>query len=215
MPTLLQVDSSPLLETSVSRELTRHFVNEWKTKHPSGTVVVRDLWSVEIPPVSADWVRASFTPATARTPEQRAQLELSNELISELQTADEYVFGVPMHNFSIPSTLKLWIDQISRAGVTFAYVDRKPVGLLTGKKATFLTASGGTYDEGTAMASLNFVQPYLRAVFGFVGVNKTSFVNAGNTASLMHGADRGGLLASHLAAISEQIKVGSTFSTDV
>ena len=205
MPTLLQVDSSPLLKSSVSRELTRHFVNEWKAKHPNGTVVVRDLWAGNIPPVSAEWVGASFTPAQARTPEQRAQLTLSDTLISELQAADEYVFGVPMHNFSIPSTLKLWIDQISRAGVTFAYVDRKPVGLLTGKKATFLTASGGTYDEGTAMASLNFVQPYLRAVFAFVGVNETSFVNAGNTASLMHGADRGTLLAPHLAAIHDKI----------
>ena len=205
MPTLLQVDSSPLLKSSVSRELTRHFVNEWKAKHPSGTVVVRDLWAGNIPPVSAEWVGASFTPAQARTPEQRAQLTLSDTLISELQAADEYVFGVPMHNFSIPSTLKLWIDQISRAGVTFAYVDRKPVGLLTGKKATFLTASGGSYDEGTAMASLNFVQPYLRAVFAFVGVNETSFVNAGNTASLMHGADRATLLAPHLATIHDTI----------
>ena len=205
MPTLLQVDSSPLLKSSVSRELTRHFVDEWKEKHPSGKVVVRDLWSGNIPPVSAEWVGASFTPAQARTPEQRAQLTLSDTLISELQAADEYVFGVPMHNFSIPSTLKLWIDQISRAGVTFAYVDRKPVGLLIGKKATFLTASGGTYDEGTAMASLNFVQPYLRAVFAFVGVNETSFVNAGNTASLMHGADRGALLAPLLAAIHDKI----------
>ncbi len=205
MPVLLHIDSSPLLETSVSRELTRHFVEKWKAGNPSGTVIVRDLALVDIPPVSAAWIGANFTPAQARTTEQRVQLQLSDTLVSELQAADQYVFGVAMHNFSIPSTLKLWIDQITRAGLTFAYVDRKPAGLLMGKKATFLTASGGMYDEGTAMASLNFVQPYLRAVFGFVGVTDTSFINAGNTAALMHGADRNSLLAPHLASINDQL----------
>lgn len=205
MPVLLHVDSSPLLETSVSRELSRHFVAKWKISNPGGTVIVRDLSLVEIPPVSAAWIGANFTPAQARTPEQRVQLELSDRLVSELQAADEYVFGVAMHNFSIPSILKLWIDQITRAGVTFAYIERKPAGLLTGKKATFLTASGGTYDEGTAMGSLNFVQPYLRAVFDFVGVTDTSFINAGNTAVLMHGADRDSLLAPHLASIDDRL----------
>ncbi len=201
MSVLLHIDSSPLLETSVSRELSRYFVAEWKTRHQNGTVIVRDLSRVDIPPVSAQWIGANFTPPVVRTPEQRAQLKLSDTLVAELQAADEYVIGVAMHNFSIPSTLKLWIDEITRLGVTFAYVDRKPAGLLVGKKATFLTASGGNYDEGTGMASLNFVQPYLRAAFGFVGVTDTSFINAGNTASLMHGADRSTLIAPHLASI--------------
>ena len=205
MSILLHVDSSPLLETSVSRELTRHFVAEWRSAHPAGTVIVRDLSLSLFPPISAQWIAATFTPPEKRTPEQRTQLELSDTLVSELQIADEYVFGVPMHNFSIPSTLKLWIDLITRIGLTFAYADRKPVGLLTGKKATFLTASGGDYNEGTVLAALNFVEPYLRAVFAFVGVTLTTFVNAGNTAALLHGGDRADLLVPHISSINWKI----------
>lgn len=210
MSVLLHIDSSPLLETSVSRELSRHFVAEWKARHPYGTVIVRDLSLIDIPPVSAQWIGANFTPPAERTPEQRTQLQLSDTLVAELQAADEYVFGVAMHNFSIPSTLKLWIDQITRVGVTFAYVDRKPAGLLIGKKATFVTASGGNYGEGTAMASLNFVQPYLSAAFGFLGVTATSFINAANTASLMHGANRTDLLAPHFTAIRAKLAAAQT-----
>ena len=92
-----------------------------------------------------------------------------------------------MHNFSIPSTLKLWIDQVARAGKTFSYGAGGPKGLLTGKKATLLIASGGVYEHGTAMESLNFVTPYLRAVFGFLGVTDVTIIAAEGTAQLMSG----------------------------
>jgi len=92
-----------------------------------------------------------------------------------------------MHNFSIPSTLKLWIDQVARAGKTFSYGADGPKGLLTGKKATLLIASGGVYAQGTAMESLNFVTPYLRAVFGFIGVTDVTIIAAEGTAQLMTG----------------------------
>ena len=94
------------------------------------------------------------------------------------------MIGVPMHNFSIPSTLRLWIDQVVRAGRTFSYGGGAPEGLLNGKKATVLVASGGVYDEGTAMASFNFIEPYLRTVLAFIGVKETNFINAGGTAVL-------------------------------
>lgn len=207
MPALLHIDSSPLLTTSVSRELSGHFVAEWKRLHPHENVITRDLSLLAMPTVSAQWIGASFTPPGSRTAEQVAELQLSDTLIEELQRADEYVFGVPMHNFSIPSSLKLWIDLVTRLGVTFAYVDRKPAGLLVGKKATFITASGGNYEGGTTAASLDFVQPYLRAAFAFLGVTDTSFITAGNTASLMHGADRNVLIAPHLAAIRAQLSI--------
>lgn len=132
------------------------------------------------------WVGAAHTPADSHSPEQREALAVSDKLIAELQQADEYVFGVPMHNFSIPSTLKLWIDQVARAGKTFSYGADGPKGLLTGKKATLLIASGGVY-ERTAMESLNFVTPYLRAVFGFLGITDVRIVAAEGTAQLMGG----------------------------
>jgi FMN-dependent NADH-azoreductase len=108
-------------------------------------------------------------------------------LIAELQNADEYVVGVPMHNFSIPSTLKLWVDQVVRIGKTFAYSASGRQGLLTGKKATLLIASGGVYDQGSAAEAFNFVTPYLRTIFGFMGVTDVNIIAAGGTQKLMTG----------------------------
>jgi FMN-dependent NADH-azoreductase len=202
MPTLLEIDSSPLTETSISRQLTAEYVRNWKLANPDGRVITRDLTSTSIPPVSAAWVGAAYAPADARTPDQRSLLTLSDELIAELKEADEYVIGVPMHNFSIPSTLKLWIDQIARVNETFSYATGTPVGLLTGKKATVVIASGGKYDAGTAMASFNFVEPYLRTVFGFLGVTDTTFLNASGASALNYGKiDRKTFLQPHVDSI--------------
>ena len=201
MPTLLHIDSSPLYGTSVSRQLTHAFVDQWEAAHPDGTVIDRDLNSTPIPPITAEWVGAAYTPEEARTPEQKNLLALSDTLLAEIEQADEYVFGVPMHNFGVPSVLKLWIDQIARAGKTFAYVNGAPKGLLTGKKATFIIATGGKYDAQTQMASFNFVEPYLRSVFAFLGVTDTTFLTAGGTAALNHGQDRDAFLAPHLEAV--------------
>ena len=201
MPTLLHIDSSPLYGTSVSRQLTHAFVDQWEAAHPDGTVIDRDLNATPIPPITAEWVGAAYTPEEARTPEQKNLLALSDTLLAEIEQADEYVFGVPMHNFGVPSVLKLWIDQIARAGKTFAYVNGAPKGLLTGKKATFIIATGGKYDAQTQMASFNFVEPYLRSVFAFLGVTDTTFLTAGGTAALNHGQDRDAFLAPHLQAV--------------
>jgi FMN-dependent NADH-azoreductase len=207
MPTLLVIDSSPLAEASISRQLTAEYAQSWKTVNPAGKVTTRDLTSTSIPPVNAAWVGAAYTPEDARTPEQRNLLALSDRLIAELQTADEYVLGVPMHNFSVPSTLKLWIDQIARVNETFSYATGSPVGLLTGKKATVVITSGGKYDAGTAMASLNFVEPYLRTVFGFLGVTDTTFVHAGGASALNYGkVDRKTFLQPHVDFIRAQFK---------
>jgi FMN-dependent NADH-azoreductase len=207
MPTLLDIDSSPLAETSISRQLTAEFVRSWKLANPDGEVITRDLAATSIPPVSGAWIGAVYAPEDARTADQRSLLTLSDTLIAELQEADEYVFGVPMHNFSIPSTLKLWIDQIARVNKTFSYATGSPVGLLTGKKATILVASGGKYDAGTAMASFNFVEPYLRTVFGFLGVTDTTFLSAGGAAALNYGKiDRKTFLQPHVDSIRAQFQ---------
>jgi FMN-dependent NADH-azoreductase len=201
MATLLHLDSSPLYGRSVSRQLTSAFVSQWKASHPGGRVVDRDLSATVIPPVSAEWVGAAYTPEASRSPEQKAALALSDALLDELEQADEYVIGVPMHNFGVPSVLKLWIDQIARAGRTFSYADGRAKGLLTGKKATFIIATGGIYDAQTQMASFNFVEPYLRSVFGFLGVTDATFLTAGGTSALNQGKDRDAFLAPHLEAV--------------
>ena len=201
MSTLLRIDSSPLYGQSVSRQLTAAFVAQWKSSHPKGTVVDRDLNSTVIPPVNAEWVGAVYTPEEARSPQQRELLALSDTLLAELEQADEYVFGVPMHNFGVPAVLKLWIDQISRVGKTFSYADGTPKGLIIGKKATFIIATGGIYDAQTQMASFNFVEPYLRSIFGFLGLTDATFLTAGGTMALNHGQDRNAFLAPHLHTV--------------
>jgi FMN-dependent NADH-azoreductase len=201
MPTLLHLDASPL-ETSISRELAREFVATWKTANPHGTVIYRDLAALTPAPISQAWVHAAFTPATARTAEQNALLAHSDELIQELESADEIVIGVPMHNFSIPATLKLWVDQIVRSGRTFSYGAEGPKGLLQGRKATLLVASGGVYSPGSPAAAMNFVDPYMKAVLNFLGITDVQTIAVGGASQLMSGAiDRSTLLGPALEQI--------------
>ena len=205
MSTLLVINSSPFQETSVSRHLSEEFVQNWKQANPNGRVITRDLISSGLKTIDAAWVGASFTPNDARTAEQKQTLVLSDTLLGELREADEYVFGVPMHNFSVPAVLKLWIDQIARVGETFSYDGGVPKGLLQGKKATFVVASGGFYDAGTVTASFNHVEPYLRSLFGFLGVTDTTFLTAGGVSAVNHGQiDRATFLQPHVEAVRSQ-----------
>ena len=124
-----------------------------------------------------------------------------------MRAADEYVFGVPMHNFTVPARLRLWIDLIARVGETFHYGENGPVGLLQGKRATFIVAGGGLYGEGAAMASYNFVDPYLRAAFGFLGVSDVRLVTAWGAAGLRTGRiEREAFLQPPVQAIHDLFK---------
>jgi len=208
MPTLLKIDSSPMGDYSVSRQLTKDFAEAWKAKHPEGTVVSRDLHNTvglgidHLTPVTGAWVGAAYTPPDAVTAEQKEILAVSDKLLEELFAADEIVIGVPMHNFAPPSVLKLWIDLVARVGKTFAYGANGPEGLVKGKKLTLLIATGGEYGPGSPAAGYNFVEPYLRAVFGFLGFTDVTVLTAGGTAALMQGADR----AAFLAPFEEKVK---------
>ena len=204
MPILLHLDSSPL-ESSISRELTREFVKTWKAAHPDGTVIARNLAAHPAKPLDAQWIGGAYTPEAGRTPEQKEALAFSDELIGELQKADEYVIGVAMHNFSIPSVLKLWIDQIARNGKTFSYGEGGVQGLLQGKKATILVASGGVYELGTPAGAMNFIEPYLRAILGFLGITDVKFITASGAAQIMMGAvDREAFLKPTLELVRSQ-----------
>ncbi len=207
MSTLLRIDSSPLSsDASFSRQLTTEFVQRWSQTHPGGRIISRDLATTKLPVVNAEWIGAAYTPEANLTPLQRETLATSEELIAELHAADEYVIGVSMHNFSIPGGLKLWIDQVVRAGKTFAYENNAPVGLLPGKKVMFLIASGGVYEQGSPRAFMNFVEPYLRSLFNFLGVTDVNFVNAGGTAMLRQGVQRETILQPALAIIRAQFQ---------
>lgn len=166
---ILRIDTSALHEASSSRALADRIVE--RISGPDTTVTQRDLGD-GISGISGPWLAANFTPADDRSEDQAAALALSDELIAELKAADTLVLSVPIYNFSIPSALKAWIDQIARAGVTFNYTPTGPVGLLEGKRAYISITSGGVEVGGP----MDFASGYLKHVLGFVGITDVQIV---------------------------------------
>ncbi|MEH2181619.1 FMN-dependent NADH-azoreductase [Nostoc sp.] len=172
---ILHIDSSPRAERSHSRTLSYEFITAWKTAHPQDTVTYRDLGHHPVPHVDESWIAAAYTPPEARTPELNEVLKTSDSLVDELLAADCYVFAIPMHNFNVPSTFKAYIDQIVRVRRTFT-MDGK--GLVEGKKMLIITARGFSYQQDSKWATYDFQEPFLRAIFGFIGITDIRFINA-------------------------------------
>jgi FMN-dependent NADH-azoreductase len=177
---LLQIDSSART-SSVTRRLTTKFAEEWRKNHPDGDVTQRDLSATALPLITDDWIATQLEDSKL-TPAQRAYLSTSDELIEELAAADTVVIGVPMYNFSIPSSLKAWIDQIVRIGKTVGYGPNGPRGLLARKKVVVITSRGSAYEKGTAREAFDFQEPYLRHILGFIGLTHVTFIHAENQA---------------------------------
>lgn len=174
MKTLLVVHSSPR-SNSMSRQLTCRAVEDWRAKNPDGRVIERDVAAEALPFLSDTWIQASYTPPEKRTPEQQQTLALSDTLINELLAAEVIVMGVPMHNFSIPASLKAWIDLITRAGKTFSYGDTGPKGLIpSDKKVLAIVTRGGVYGEGSPA---DFQVPYLKHILAFLGLTDVTVID--------------------------------------
>ncbi len=184
MPNLLAVVTSPRGEYSVSRTLTKQFVEQWEKDHPGGKVVTRDLCKTKLPFVDLPWIAGAYTPVEQHSPEMTEALKISNELIAELQAADHIVIGTTMYNFATPAILKAWIDHIVRYGVTFS---ASYEGLLKGKKVTVIQASGGVYTPGSHMESYNHETGYLKFILGFIGLTDVTFVLAGGSNDVAQG----------------------------
>ena len=180
MATILVVTASPRGERSVTRALTTIFTELWAEQHPEDMILLRDVGHHPVPHVTEPWIVGAFAQAEEQTTESKAAIAVSDQLVEEFLKADRYVFGVPMYNFNIPSTFKAYIDQLVRPGRTFAMGPNGYEGLVKDKKALFITTSGGSYPTGSAMAAFNFQEPYLRAIFGFMGVTDLQFVAAEN-----------------------------------
>lgn len=185
MAQLLHIDSSPRQGRSHTRALTREFVERWLAQHPADDVVYRDIGRNPPPNVDADWIAAAFAPPGRRTPEMNAALETSDALVDELLAADVLVIGMPMYNFSVPAAFKAWIDQVVRIRRTFEFdpadeaAPYKP--LLHGKRGFVIVATGDSgYERGGSLANLNHLDPYVRTVFGFIGISDLTFIHAGN-----------------------------------
>ena len=170
---VLEVSSSGRYGESVSRKLTGELIDALETREGHLNVTRRDL-SKGIPLVDENWINANFTPEEERTTEQRETLAGSDALVAELQAADVVVIGSPIYNFGVPAALKAWVDMIARARLTFRYTSNGPEGLLIGKKAYIVIASGGVPVDSRA----DFATPYLRQALGFVGITDVEVIAA-------------------------------------
>lgn len=179
MKKVLHIISSPRTEASVSRQLGRAVADQVLRKYPGGSIKVRELATGFMPHLEEAHIQSFFTPAETRSPQQQAAIRYSEEAIVELQEADIIIVEAPMYNFTITSTLKAYLDQITRAGITFRYVGKGqlPVGLLQNKEAYIVTSSGGIYSEGE-LKPYDFVESYLRFFLNLIGITVTNIFRA-------------------------------------
>lgn len=176
---VLHVSSSLKGEASISRRLAADMLAALEQRDDHVEIVHRDL-ATGLPLIDEEWVTANYTAADQRSGAQRDKLALSDELVAELAAADVVVIGAPIYNFSIPATLKAWIDLVARAQLTFRYTENGPVGLLEDKKTYVIAPSGGVAVGSPA----DFATPYLRHALGFIGITDVAVIGA-------RGADRG------------------------
>jgi len=176
MSHLLVLKSSTTGPTSVTNTLVKAIVARHLELDPATIVTEHNLALAPLPHLTAmnvDGVRAhAVTDAEIET------REVSDRLIAELQAADTLVIGAPMHNFSVPTTLRAWFDHVLRPQVTFGYSEAGPKGLVTGKRAILALARGGPYAEG----QLDHQESYLRELLAFIGITEVDVVRAGRTA---------------------------------
>jgi FMN-dependent NADH-azoreductase len=172
--TLLQINASIFSNDGQSTRLGDEFVDAWRIRNPGAEVIVRNLAEDTVPHLDAARFGAFLAKPGERSREQQAVVDYSDALIDELRRADVVVLGLPMYNFGVPSTLKAYIDHIARAGETFKYTDKGPVGLLTDKKAYVFATRGGLY----AGTTLDTQTAYVRNLLRFLGIDDVEFVYA-------------------------------------
>lgn len=175
MKKILHVIASPRGEASYSQKLANALIDRIKTDHPGSEVLVKNLNREIYQHLQLAHASAFVTAPEKQDAGQSAISLHSDETIEELLAADILVISTPMYNFSIPSSLKAWIDHISRSGRTYRFSAQGPEGLVTGKKVYVTIASGGVYSEGV-MKQFDFIEPYLKSVLAFIGLTDVQFL---------------------------------------
>jgi len=174
---ILRITSSPRKGASESIKLGAAIVEKLLAANPGATVQHKDLTTHPFPHLEEAHLNAFFTPPVQHSEAQKEAIRHSDQAIAEIKDADVLVIEAPMYNFSIPSTLKAWIDHIVRAGITFNYTANGPVGLITGKKIYVAISSGGVYSEGP-YKSMDFITPYLQTILGMQGMTDLTYIRA-------------------------------------
>jgi len=170
---VLRIDASGRTDQSSTRILTDDLLDAMKARYTTVEVARRDL-ADGIPHVDQDWITANFTAEDERSAGDQQQLSYSDRLVDELKDAEVIVIGVPIYNFGVPAALKAWVDMVARARLTFRYTKNGPEGLLRGKKAYLVVASGGVAVD----SEFDFATPYMRHALGFLGITDVEVVTA-------------------------------------
>jgi FMN-dependent NADH-azoreductase len=182
MKKILNIISSPMGQYSNSIKLQNGVVDRLLSEYPGSLVTTKDITEYKYPHIDASNIAAFFGQLSADSAEYAQAIQKSDEAIDELMNADIIVIGTPMYNFGIPSALKAWIDHIIRIGKTFAYNEAGlPVPLVHNKKMYLAISSGSVYTEGP-YKPYDFIEPYIRAVFGFIGITDITTFRAEGTA---------------------------------
>jgi FMN-dependent NADH-azoreductase len=181
MKKILVINSSARVLRSHSRKLTEVFVDHWKSIHTDPIIGFRELGSTDVPHVNEKWIAGAFKPEAARSEEEIEALKTSDTYIAELREADVIVLGVPMYNWSIPSALKAYIDQILRVNETWKFDPTNILHPYTGllkNKTLFLLLSRGAqgYEKGEYNEHLNFQSTYLKTVFNIIGISNIHMI---------------------------------------
>jgi FMN-dependent NADH-azoreductase len=169
---ILHINASARIDGSVTRDISSQLVNQLQHQYDAD-IVSRDLAN-GLAFIDEKWIGANFTDPDERSNEQKDALALSDSLVAELEHASHIVIAAPIYNFSVPAVLKAWVDQVARARVIFRYTENGPEGLLKGKKAYLVIASGGV----PLGSEVDYASTYLRHVMGFLGIDDVTLVNA-------------------------------------
>ncbi len=174
MSNLLVIKSSLHNGSGQSSQLVDEFAQTWRRANPGGRVQCRDLATEIIPHLTAEIFEGFGKPADQRNPAQISATAVSDALIAELKSADAVAIGLPMYNFTIPSTFKAWMDYVARSGVTFEYTEEGPRGLVEDKPVYIFATRGGRYQGTSNDTQTRLIQTY----FGFLGMTNLHFTYA-------------------------------------
>lgn len=168
------IDSSSRTSNSNGRSLSKLLVDKIKAKAKK-EVIYRDVGRGEgLSYIDENIASALFISDDQRSDIQKQGLRPSDVIIDEAIDSDVWVLSIPIYNFSMPATFKMWADMLARLNVTFKYTENGPEGLLLNKKVFAIITSGGTQID----SDIDFLTPWLKHYLGFIGINDVSIINA-------------------------------------
>ena len=181
MTAILQIEASARHNGSLSRKLAGLFEREWGRHEPQAAFLHRDVGLKPPSFVTEEWIAAAFTRASDRGAEQERLLQVSDELIDEIEWADVIVIASPMYNYGMPAALKAWFDQVIRIGRTFSFdLERgdwplRPIH--EGKTLVVLSAKGEFgFGPGELRGEMNHLDKHIETCAHYLGATQRHFI---------------------------------------